>query len=407
MKTSRFVGKVVLAVLVAVLGITLLPPVVAHASGFQFSELSATGVATGNALVADADDLGAIPYNPALMAYHPGHELLAGLVLVDAHEAVRPATGGERSGQASMPRFSPNGDYFVTGPHASAGIGIDTPYGFITDWPANTFFTGGAAQPLATKLTVYDLHPMVAARWRGFALGAEIDYYNVRELLLTSPGAQLAGGGDQAGYSLGLAYRASGWTLGARYRSAANVRVDGDINGTPATGVLPLPWSFQAGLSRALSSRATLEADFQRTGWNRLQQLVVTGPGGAALSTSTFGWTATNAYRVAGSYRLPGGVTVHAGFAYEQNPAPDARFSARLPVGQERLFSLGASQKMGPWSLDAGLGYAVIPDRLVASTVAPGTYGSDLNGTSAYNGRYRTRAYLLGVGLTRHFGEGD
>lgn len=403
MKTIRCVAKTTLWAL----GMGLLPGTPVHASGFQFSELSVTGLATGNALVANPQELGAIPYNPALMAYHRGPELLAGLVLVDAHQAVRPATGGEQSGQASMPRLSPDGDYFMTGRHASAGIGIDTPYGFITNWPANTFFTGGAAQPLATKLTVYDIHPMIASRWHGLAVGAQLDYYNARELLLTTPGTQLQGGGDQAGYSLGLAYRRSDWALGARYRSAANVRIDGDINGVPAAGILPLPWSFQVGLNHAVSSRATLEADFQRTGWNRLQGLVITGPGGATLSTSTFDWSATNSYRIGGSYRLGGGVTVHAGFTYEQNPEPDTHFSARLPVGQNRIFSVGASQQMGPWSLDAGLGYAVISDRTVASSIAPGTYGSDLNGTSAYNGRYRTRAYLLGVGLTRRFGDTD
>lgn len=379
-------------------------PAAGHASGFQFSELSATGLASADAVVADPFGTGAIPYNPALMAYHPGSHLFAGTAVVDAYSEALPATGGAVTSEAARPRYLPQADYFVTRGHWSAGLGVDTPYAMETDWPVGTFPLALTAEPLASKIIVYDLHPMFGYHIGGFAVAGEVDYYYVRELMLTSPGLQTSGRGEKAGYSLGVSERHGTWTAGARYRSAATASVDGTMNGIPAITALSLPWSFQAGIEHAFSRRLSLEADFERTGWNRLQTLTVTGGGGIALVQNALGWNAVNAYRMAVRYRLQGGVSVHFGVAAEQNPEPAAHFSARLPAAEAHLFSIGASQRMGPWALDAGLAYLALSERSIQSTVPPGTYGTDMNGTSALNGRYRNHAVLLGIGITRRFG---
>ncbi|MHB1942456.1 MAG: OmpP1/FadL family transporter [Acidiferrobacteraceae bacterium] len=375
----------------------------AQAAGFGFSELSAVGLASGGAVVSDPFEVGAIPYNPALMAYHPGTHLIAGVVAIDRYSEVLPASGGALTSVSMRPRYLPQGDYFTTRGHWSAGLGIDTPYAFETSWPLNTFSGAGVAQPLTSKIVVYDLHPMLGYHAGGFAIAAQLDYEYVRELLLTSPGVQTNGSGEQPGWSLGIAERLRSWTIGAHYRSATQVSVDGSMNGLPASIPLALPWSFQAGINHAFSRRWSLETDFERTGWDRLQALNVTGPGGGTLVADTLDWTATDTYRIAGRYRLPGGVTMHFGFAVEQNPEPLARFSGRLPAAEAHLFSVGASQHLGPWALDAGLAYLQLAQRTVVSAVAPGTYGADLNGTSAFNGRYRSHAILLGVDITRRF----
>ncbi|MHB1951063.1 MAG: OmpP1/FadL family transporter [Acidiferrobacteraceae bacterium] len=379
-------------------------PAAGRASGFQFSELSATGLASADAVVADPFATGAIPYNPALMGYHPGSHLVAGAVIVDAHSEVLPATGGAVTSEAAMPRYLPQADYFLTRDNWSAGVGVDTPYALETDWPPGTFPSALTAAPLASKILVYDLHPMLGYHLGGFSLGAAVDYYYVRELLLTAPGTQINGRGEKAGYSLGVAERHGRWTFGARYRSAATASVDGAANATPAIAAVSLPWSFQAGVEHAFSRRLSLEADFQRTGWNRLRALTVTGDGGVALAQNALGWNTANAYRVALRYRLQGGVSVHLGMAAEQNPEPASYFSPRLPDAEAHLISLGASQRMGPWALDAGLAYLALSERTIGSSVPPGTYGPDMNGTSAFNGRYRTHAFLLGIGITRRFG---
>ncbi|NOX75510.1 MAG: hypothetical protein GXP17_02615, partial [Gammaproteobacteria bacterium] len=52
-----------------------------HASGFRLPEVSIAGTALSNAMVANPDLPGALPYNPAAMAFQKQGELLVGTVV--------------------------------------------------------------------------------------------------------------------------------------------------------------------------------------------------------------------------------------------------------------------------------------------------------------------------------------
>ena len=69
---------------IATVGFGLLAaPSSLHASGFAVPEMSIAGLGTANALVANPEEIGAIPYNPSAMAFQEHSSLSAGLMLIN------------------------------------------------------------------------------------------------------------------------------------------------------------------------------------------------------------------------------------------------------------------------------------------------------------------------------------
>lgn len=373
-----------------------------RAAGYQFSQLSAAGLASANSVVADPLTVGAIPYNPALMAFHGGQHALVDGVVVDSRLSVEGGAGGAATSHAHMPRLVPDLDYFATQMHWSVGIGLDSPYGIEVDWPLGTFPSAGPYQPLVTKLTVYDLHPMVAYRRGNFALALALDYMNVREWRASTASGSVQGSGSKPGYSAAFAYQHRGWTAGLRYRSAVTVNASGTTDGSATTTPIVLPWSFQAGLRRQLSRKWALETDFERTGWNRLQTWQTFGPNGSVVAQSPVYWSIANTYRIGATYDVGRGVQVRFGFAVDRSGASPV-WGTAPPDPSRRVYSVGATQDMGAWKLDTGLSYARFQTVTVASSVPVGGNGNTLNGTSAYNGTYQQHTLMLGLGVTRRF----
>ena len=80
----------------------------AQASGFRLPEASILGLGLSNAVVANPEELGALPYNPAAMSFHDGINLNAGLLFVDPNSEVNNATGNHSSNVDSpivIPQF--------------------------------------------------------------------------------------------------------------------------------------------------------------------------------------------------------------------------------------------------------------------------------------------------------------
>ena len=372
------------------------------AAGYQFSQLSVTGLASAGAIVADPVSVGAVPYDPALMAFHGGQHALIDGVVVDSRLSVDGGQGGAATSHAHMPRLVPDLDYFATGTRWSAGIGLDSPYGLEVDWPNGTFPGGGPYQPLVTKLSVYDLHPMAAYRRGNFAVGLALDYMDVREWQQTTPAGGVQGDGTKPGYSAAIAYQHRGWTGGIRYRSAVTVQATGSAGGLPATTPIVFPWSFQVGLRRQINLRWAAEADFERTGWDRLQSWNIFGPNGSVLAQAPVDWSNANTYRIGSSYDVGRGVHIRFGFAVDRSGASSV-WTTAPPDPNRRVYSMGATQDMGPWKLDAGLSYAQFQTVTVASSIPAGAYAGTLNGTNAYNGTYQQHTLMLGIGITRRF----
>jgi len=84
----------------------------AYSSGFRIPEASIAGLASSNALVADTSSLGALPYNPAAMAFHDGRVLIVSLINVRPTFDADPDIGTTTESQGASSVFLPSG-YFM------------------------------------------------------------------------------------------------------------------------------------------------------------------------------------------------------------------------------------------------------------------------------------------------------
>jgi long-chain fatty acid transport protein len=393
-----------------------------HASGFSIPELSVSGIGMSNALVANPEDLGAFPYNPAATAFHEGSSINVGAIGIVPSLSVTTATGGHDSDSKDLfgaPSF------FGTlriGEDWTLGLGFGAPFGLETKWRLGTFPIlstpeTSAAHPTKSKLELLALTPTVAYRiGEHAAVSVGIDYYNASDLNFNTADIEIQGDGDGWGWNLGFLYDLDRLSFGINFRSSSEINVEGRFQAFgeafgPADGIpipakanLDLPWRLQAGVRYEATERLAVELDVTRTGWSEFEQIQVKADGGGVLTTSTNKWDDANAYRLGVSYQLTPRTLLRFGYTYDNTGQDDDHFSARIPDADRQLFSLGVGHNLGDgWGLDAGYMYVRFDDRNYNSSVPFGTFGSDPNGTAAYNGKYDSHVHLFGLGVTKTF----
>lgn len=390
----------------------------AQASGFRLPEASIAGTALSNALVANHKEIGALAYNPAAMSFHDGTQLAAGMIFLTHDVSVTPAGGtakvdSDHKELAYLPNL-----YIANRLNAdwSWGLNISAPFGLETKWPGNTFPAlwsppqMRAIHPAESKIEVINFNPNFSYRINtntSAAIG--IDYYRVREVKLNTHAATVNGDGGDLGWNAALMHVAGPWSFGASYRSAVTVALDGKIDSPVSKGDisadLNLPWMAQIGARYQATDNLGVEFDIERTGWKKFNQILVNAnANGAILVNNTNGWKSANAYRLGITYDLGTGTQLRAGYSRDLAGQGDDRFTARVPDADRNLFSVGVKQKLAnDWAVEAAYMYVKFDDRDYASTVPFGTYGTDPNGTSVYNGKYQSNAHLFGLGVTKKF----
>lgn len=375
----------------------------AHASGFRLPEASLAGLGTSNALVANAQEPGALTYNPAAMAFHDGTTVVAGLIAIAPDISVTTASGAHDS-DVDSPFYVPN--LFATGhisPTVTWGLSIGAPFGLETNWPAGTFPIG-VASPTRSKIDMVNINPNVAVKLgANTSIAAGLDYYYVRDVRLDSGAAKVSGDGGDYGFNLAALHIAGPWSFGASYRSAITVDVDGTVNTTPATANVDFPWMLQVGARYQVNKAVAVEFDVERTGWSEFDQIRIRSAAtGGILATSTNNWDDATAYRLGATWDVAPNTQLRAGYTFDETGQTDEYFSARLPDADRHLFSVGIAQKLGGWTVEGGYMYVLFDDRDNASTTAY-VPGSDPNGTLAYNGSYSASVHLLGLGVNTKF----
>ncbi|MDX1253421.1 MAG: porin [Gammaproteobacteria bacterium] len=231
----------------------------------------------------------------------------------------------------------------------------------------------------------------------------------MREVKLNTHAAAINGDGGDLGWNAALMHVAGPWSFGASYRSAVTVAMDGKIDSpqvkSDISADLNLPWMAQIGVRYQATDNLGVEFDIERTGWKKFNQILVnSNANGAILVNNTNGWKSSNAYRLGITYDLNSGTQLRAGYARDLTGQGDDRFTARVPDADRNLFSVGLKQKLAnDWAVEAAYMYVKFDDRDYASTVPFGTYGTDPNGTSVYNGKYQSNAHLFGLGVTKKF----
>ena len=398
---------------------------VCHASGFSVpGGLSITGLGTADTLVANPDEVGALPYNPAAMSFHEKKSLVLGLTAVWPNSNVTPEGGSKKiSDIPDSPIFVPN-LYFMG--HATdkltLGVGINAPFGLETNWDAGTFpeFAGPLTplEPTKTRLEMFNLNPNMSYRINERAsVAVGLDYYRVRDATSDTQGIGLSGDGDDLGWNAAFMYVVNRWSFGVSYLSAVEVELDGEFDATKVLGFkvdseteLNFPDILRLGVRYQATEKLAVEFDFDRTGWSAFDEIVVksadTVPAigissGDVLAVTTNNWDNANSYHVAATYQMLPATQLRLGYTFNQNPQPEAYFSPRYPNARRHLFSADIKQENDGWDVEGGLMYGRWEDRAIDNS-EPFT-GGDANGTSAYNGKYELDGILAGIGVNFYF----
>jgi len=390
-----------------------------HASGFRIPEASVAGLGSSNALVANATDPGALAYNPAGMGFHDGMSLTAGIITIDPNISVTTATGRHESGVDS-PFYVPT--LFLMGkinPQWSWGLNVNSPFGLETSWPDETFPTFGAPplppqtdalEPSRSKIEMVNINPNVAFKANAnTSIAFGLDYYYIKQARLDTQAVKLNGDGGDIGWNVALMNVNGPWSFGVSYRSPVEVDIEGTLSAGPSSGpgktAITFPALLQVGTRYQVNPELALEVDIEMMRWSSFDVLTIThgAPGVTTPITSVNNWNDAFAYRFGGSYKLGANTLMRFGYSFDETPQGIAHFNPRVPDSDRHLFNVGLSQNVVGWTIDAGYTYLMAKNRNVVSPVPFGVYGTDANGTSAYNGKYALNAHLFGLGISKKF----
>ncbi|MFN2202624.1 MAG: OmpP1/FadL family transporter [Caldilineaceae bacterium] len=394
------------------------------ASGFRIPGLTVTGLSLSEALVANRDEVGALPYNPAAMSFHDEPSVSVGTIVVNPTSSATPDGG---SGRVDANPDSP----FVV-PHLYAmipvservafGVNVVVPFGLETNWRNATFpaFSGplAAFEPTKTALEMLNINPNVSYRLsENFSVAIGMDYYYVPDATSNSQGALLSGDGDSLTWNVALLYSLGSWTLGLSYLAPVNVQIDGSFDARSSLGFkvnteteLAFPGTLQVGARYQVSGNLGLEFDVDRTSWSKFQDIVVVSkdwiPGtgieaGSELARTTNNWDDTYSFHAGGTYQLTNTVQLRGGYTFEQDPQPESYYSPRYPNAQRHIFNTGIKYATKRWQIEGALLYAKWKDRDVYND-AP-YVGGDANGTTAFNGRYENSGLMAGISVSMFF----
>jgi long-chain fatty acid transport protein len=390
----------------------------AGANGFRVPPASVAGLGLAHAIVADAGEWGATPYNLSAAAFHAGWIASFGVVGLDTDLRVDNAAGTSTS-DVSNPAFIPMG--FGEGPLYGDfrwAIAFNAPFGQQTNWPAGAFpgFAGPIAGLAPTRSKIRMLAASPSVTWKpaagSLALAAGIDYYDVLEARLDSTGSSLHGDGTAVGFQASMLYAPGPWSVGLAYHSSVNVPIDGNLDAFAPNGIviggsahthLRLPDRAQLGVRWAYRPDMAVEVDAEYTGWGRFRVISIEHdnpavPVNPLLNTND--WKDTWTWRLGWTYALRPETTLRLGYSYDPSPQPDAHFSPRNPNAASNSFSIGIGHTIGKLRLDAAYMYTKFDDRNFAGATPFNPATLETNGTALVNGNYRSRAQLFGLSAT-------
>lgn len=393
----------------------------AFANGFRLPEYTAAGVATSNALVADDSRISAIAYNPAIMMVYsssskkPDASLFSGNIIHVEYDTEVTTSTKTTQGTGKSKFNVPN--IFVSTPISeklSIGMLIHSPFGLETAWPTDTFTSFSAVPSLKTRLEpnlsrikMFNTNINMGYKLNsdtGFAIG--FNRYELLDLQFNSHAATIKGTGEGYGWNAALISKHNNLSFGLSYRSAVHANASGTATTTnPATPIeldITFPEMLTIGVNYTFSDAFKFEFDIEHTGWNVYDNLNIRkSTDQSTLTLSTNNWENTLTYRTSAQYKINKHQILF-GYAYDETPQPDAYYSARIPGADRQLFSIGYQYDLGTYQFETGLMLVKFKERNFNSN-ASYVLAKEANGTSVYNGTYRSSAIVFSMGVNVSF----
>ena len=409
-----------------------------HAVGAGFALQENSGSAMGNAFAggaAGAEDASTVWSNPAGMSRLASPQVALAVHFITPSfkfhdEGSLPAafqplggTGGDAGSVNVVPNL-----YAVMPINAqwSVGIGINAPYGLVTEYDDNWL---GRFQAVKSDIKTINVNP--SASWRvtdTFAVGAGVNWQridadltsrvNYSAALAQAAGQAAAGGlippalvpqivgltpgleskvkvdGDDStwGWNIGFLWDATPQTrIGGQYRSSIKSKVSGNVSfDNPALPTLPAPIAPIVGLLATnvnaalpnggvtadiklpdianlsvfhrLNERWDVMGDVQFTRWSVFKQLEFVRTTGAILANTPENFDDVWRFSVGATYHWNDAWTFRGGLAYDQSPVNTTDRTVRLPDSDRVWLAVGAQYRFNR-NLTLDAGYVYIPMR--------------------------------------------
>lgn len=388
-KTALFARFVSSALVLSTYGI-------AHADGFRIPYQGAAAAGQAEAFVAQADDASALHYNPAGLTAVPGVQLYLGTNLVGGKSEFTAQSGATADANLGGTVATPPPSHFyltanledlgfdALGPFTptTVGIGVNSPFGLVIQWPNNGPFSTVVTD---AKLPLLDIKPTIAYKIGDgdkLSLGVGADIYTFASfigdgqaelqansaLIPGQPSTEINGTGTALGFNVSALYtplRDPGTdgkpgkprvNFGIVYRSGADLNLNGNflVNGalvSDVTTTVNLPQVVSGGVAwwpiRKETHEWKLEYDMEWIGWSSFQELNF-GFSNGAVATRPANWHDTYTFSFGTEYKwlaltsLPAWeVALRGGYQRSQAPNPSSTFDPAVPDANWNIFSAG------------------------------------------------------------------
>ncbi len=392
---------------------------VAFASGYQLNEHGAKAVSMGGAFVARADDPSAIYFNPAGLSFVKGFNVMVGGTLIlPSTTFTGPYPNNTETKMNSLTFFPPNAYVTYNFDNGfAAGVGVFTPEGLGTSWPANW-----VGKYIVTKINLqsFDINPTISYSYKDvIAVGVGFDYalgsVTLERYISTpfsdslgnpiSPFIHMNGNASGTGFNFGVMLKpVKNLSLGFSYRSKITFEANSGTATFSQAGVLasqlpggsvstslPFPETWYAGIAYK-GDNYSIEADYQYVGWSAYKQLDINFATHTTLqqnSSLVGNYSNTYLLRAGGEYMINDVWTARAGVFYDKNPIPDAYDLPVLPDADRFGVNVGVGVNLTQ-HVGLSASYMFLPFK--QRTITNSAYG--------FNGTYNTTANLIGLDLS-------
>jgi long-chain fatty acid transport protein len=398
-------------------------PAEAPGAGFALVQQGTGAAAQGNAFVAEADDASAVYYNPA------GLNQLKKPQVYFSSFLNYPSRHYYGNGDDSNTRYvfytqaslymvypAPNG-------RVALGLGVFSPFGMGTDWPASW---AGRYITTYSRLKTYNVNPVISLKLLNnlsIAGGVNFLWSDVRlrrnlpvlAVPLIDGKSDLSGTGSGIGGNFGLLYEPwQGIKLGLSYRTQIFVHHTGQLDlslpsfvtGFPrsieGSANLTYPPSLTFGVSVNRFAPFTFDLDATWTGWSTYdglnlqlsKRIPVSGyPANHILLEKK--WHDAWALRFGANWQANKYVKVRTGYIFDMTPVPDATLEPQVPDSNRHIFALGGDVKIGRMTFGLAYNFIYNVPRHKDNTFT--INGIPLPASAQVNGRYQSVTHSLGV----------
>ncbi|MDD0844271.1 outer membrane protein transport protein [Pseudomonas sp. Gutcm_11s] len=399
-------------------------------NGIAINEQSVSGMGTSFAgRSSSVNDASVLYGNPAGLSKLKRAEMVGGFGLIKANVDIDHAS--DQTAKGDMVPMTPVPFAYYASPideKFSWGLGMYVPFALIND-SEKSF--GGRYKGLYSKVEVVTVQPTLSYQVNDrVSVGFGPTINKIKGKLTNKLDNTAVGGagetkvgikGDDVGYGFnagvlvdvtdqlawGLTYHSKvDYTLEGRTRVSGGNGLTALFNGQyDATLDFTTPESVDTSLTYQFDDKWTFHAGATWTRWSRLQEIVVENNGtplGLLDEVSEeLKWHDTWSYAIGATYQLNPQWVLRTGLALDPSPAENAHRTVRIPVGNRKVFSLGAGWSPNP-DLTIDVAYSYLREN-PAKVDQPATELGGVEIAPGFSAEYKNSAHGLGLQATYRF----